>query len=486
MKIRINRFGLVDTILLLQILVQFMMIFAGTFATYDSLNLAIFYNNYAIIALIVISLIRKGGANHFLALMFFICFFIFLMGQKIFKEEKNVFLTFARTTLDTQQFFTFTVIMALGIIVTYYSYILFFYNNKDTNSNVQVKVRNPRPILPLIRLVYFITLPAAIYMQMKIVLVRSAISYTSGYLMNVNVPTIIKVGYYIFASFTLIYLATRPSKKEVYFIISVFLIIEGGVQLVQGRRALFATTLFFVIWYLIKFYGIKKVNMKYFLYFTLGGIALVVLFFYVEMQRSGINIGKVNLLYIVERFMSSTGGSDSVIANTIDKANLFPKSGIVYLIDPIINNPIAVILTGKGGINQGIDHLNSFNSFSNWISYLTQSSLYMSGHGMGSCYLAELYLAFGCMGVFVGSIVVGFFLNYMTQINLNGSIFKTSIVFLLVKSLFTLPRSGFFSWFGDFTYLFVAFCIIYPFYNIYCKNWELLGENNEPQVSNFD
>lgn len=479
MKIKINRFGLVDTILLLQIVVQFMMIFYGTFVACDSLNLAIFYNNYGIIALIVISLIRKGGASHFLALMFFVCFFIFLMGQKIFKEEKNVFLTFARTALDTQQFFTFTVIMALGIIVTYYSYILFYYNNKDTNNKIQLKECNPKTILPLIRLIYFVTLPAAVYMQMKIVLVRSAISYTSGYIMNVNIPMIIKVGYYIFTGFTLIYLAARPSKKEVYFIISVLFIIEGGVQLLQGRRALFATTLFFVIWYLIKFYGIKKINMKYFLAFTLGGIALVVLFFYVEMQRSGINIGKVDFLYIVERFMSSTGGSDSVIANTIDKAKLFPKPGIVYLVDPIINNPITVILTGKGGINQGVNHLNSFNSFSNWISYLTQSSLYTSGHGMGSCYLAELYLAFGCMGVFTGSIVVGFFLNYMAQVKLNGSIFKTSIVFLLVKSLFTLPRSGFFSWFGNFIYLFVAFCIIYPFYNIYCKNRVLLGENNE-------
>ena len=486
MKIRINRFGLVDTILLLQILVQFMMIFSGAFAAYDSLNLAIFYNNYAIIALIAISLIRKGGANHFLALMFFICFFIFLMGQKIFKEEKNVFLTFARTTLDTQQFFTFTVIMALGIIVTYFSYILFFYNNKDKNNKAQVIVRNPRPILPLIRLLYFITLPAAIYMQIKIVFVRSSISYTLGYVMNVNIPTIVKIGNYLFASFALIYLATRPSKKEVYFIISVFLILEGGVQLIQGRRVLFASTLFFVIWYFIKYYRIKGVNIKFFLSFFLVGIALVVLFFYVEMKRDGKNVGIVSFSYIVERFMSSTGGSDSVIANTIEKANLFPKSGIEYLIDPIINNPIAVILSGKGGINQGIEYLYNFNNFSHWISYLTHASLYTSGHGMGSCYLAELYFAFGCMGVFAGSIVVGFFLNYMTQLNLYDSIFKTSTVFLLVKSLFALPRSGFFSWFGNYTYLLVAFCIIYPFYNIYCKDWVLLGENNEKQVSNFD
>ena len=168
----------------------------------------------------------------------------------------------------------------------------------------------------------------------------------------------------------------KPKKKETYFVLGMMLFIEGGMQLIQGRRALFATTLFFVVWYLLKFYKVKKINLKYIVGFAVGGVALVVLFFIVEMNRSGLSASGAKIGYIIKNFMTSTGGSDSVIANTIVNVNEFPKAGFVYLLDPIINNPIVVLLTGKGGINQGPAHLQAFNSFSHWISYLTHAQLY--------------------------------------------------------------------------------------------------------------
>ena len=470
MKIKFEKFSFVDNILLLAIIFQFGMVINGFWGSTDKVNIYLFFNNYLIIFLIITTLFFKNGIKHFLGIAFYVCFFIFLMGQKIFKDDKNVFLTFTKTTLNTDQFFVFNIIVFLGIICSYCSY-MFFSNNRHDKKNRQKYVCDIRPILPLIRFLFFATLPMALYMQLKIVIVRSSISYTSGYLMNVDVPAIIKIGYYLFTCFAMVYLATKPTKKEMYIIIAILLFVEGGMQLVQGRRAFFATTLFFIVWYLLKFYNIKKVNMAYVLGVACGGIALVVLFFFVEMKRSGISVGNVNLGYIIKNFMSSTGGSDSVIANTIVHKNDFPKSGILYLIDPVINNPITVILTGKSGIGQGMNYLQNFNSFSHWISYLTQASLYNSGHGMGSCYLAEIYLAFGNVGIIIISIIIGYVIDYMSRLHFDGSIFRNAIIFILVKDLFTLPRSGLFSWFGDFMYLLVGFCVIYPFYNIYCKKF---------------
>ncbi len=436
----------------------------------------LFCTNYIILALIAVSLMIRGVVQHFLALMFFLCFFLFLMGQKIFMEEKNVFRTFVRTELTHEQYSVFLTIIFFGIVVTYLSYLFAYNNSEKKRLRKSSCIEDNRSFYPIIRIFYCLTLPCAVYMQLKIVMERSVLSYTEGYLTNVYIPDLIKIGYYLFSCVSMIYLAMRPPKREVYFVIVVLLFVEGGVQLLQGRRAFFATTLLFVVWYLFKYYKIEKIHLRSILVIIFAGLLLVVLFYFVEMQRSGKSANETTLADIIRNFMISTGGSDSVIGNTIAHADLFPKSGIVYLIDPILNNPVSTIIFGKGGISQGNEYLKNFDNFAHWISFLTNSSLYYSGHGMGSSYLAEVYLAFNLPGVFVVSVLIGKAIQIMSKIRLGDNIFKTTVTFVLVRNLFTLPRSGLLSWFGDFTYVMVAFCLIYPFYKFYCKKWINVSE----------
>ena len=162
--------------------------------------------------------------------------------------------------------------------------------------------------------------------------------------------------------------------------------------------------------------------------------------------------------------MISTGGSDSVIANTIINQDKFPKNELLYLFDPIINNPISILLSGKGGSIQGDLQLQNFNNFAHWISYLTHSELYYTGHGMGSCYLAEVYFAMGLFGVVGVSILLGIIIRKLEILSFNDSLFTIVVSFIFVKSLFVLPRDGLFSFFGTLTYFFIAFCFIYFIY----------------------
>ncbi len=469
MKIKVEKCTIFDFILFMDISLQLMLLMCGTLRITHEINFMLHMNMYIVVFLIIVVLILKGGMDDYLGILFFTFYLVFLMGQKLFVKDKNVFLTFSRTVLDVKQYFTFLTIMSFGLIITYISYRFFRHRVLRKAINNTCCIKDASPILPVVRLIFWGTMPLALYMQLKIVLVRSSISYVTGYTMNVYIPVIIKIAYYLFTSFSMIYLAMKPPKKEVISIIMVFLFINGGMQLFQGRRAFFASTLFFSIWYLIKDYYSKKISIKYILATGIGMLLLIVLFFFVEMKRDGVSGRGYDLFYIIEKFMISTGGSDSVIANTISKVDQFPKNGIWYLIDPIVNNPITIILTGKSGIGQGSDHRENFNNFPHWISYLTESSLYISGHGMGSCYLAEVYLTWGRLGVFSISIFIGYFISYMSKIRLDGFIFRNSIIFIMVQNLFTLPRSGLMGWFSDFTYLLIAFFIIYPFYNIYCK-----------------
>lgn len=441
---------------------QLLWLIIGCVCTSDATNYLLHINTYVIIFAIIANLALRGISEHYLALLFFACFFIFLMGQKLFKPDDNVFLTFTRTTLNTAEYYLFLTIFSITEIFTYYAYIIF--RARPKHAQHSLLYMNSYKLLMLVRMLFYVTLPFALYMQLKIVLVKQAMTYTGGYLINVPIPTLVKVAYYIFAAVSMVYLALKPRKWEMLFVLATLMVIEGGLQLFQGRRALVAATMFFSIWYLLKYYHVKRIPRWLIAFGVVGLLLVIIMFYFVEQRRGGGDMSSASLLYIIERLMRSTGGSDSVLANTIQRSQFFPKSGVAYLLDSIINNPVSIILTGKGSINQGMDYLANFDSFQHWLSYLTEPSLYLAGYGMGSCYVAEVYVAFGLLGVFGIALVLGALIARMDKISLSDGPMKNAVFFVLIRSLFTLPRGGLFSWFSDFTYLIVAVCLIYGVY----------------------
>lgn len=471
MLIKNKKLNILDFFICLIAIIQICLYLFDLADPSDNINYILYICNYVLIISIILNLVIKGIALHFIALAFFGCYLLFLMGQKPFEPEYDVYLTFVWLKLSTEQYIIFSGILFIGIAITYFSY-MFFYAKAEDKVCKKTQKRRANNIKPLVKAMFWITLPCAIYMQLKVVIVRSVMVYTSGYLINVDIPGVIKIGYYIFSTVILLYMAMRPTKKEMFMLCFFSLFLEGGVQLFQGRRALFAGTLLFIVWYLFKYYNIEKIDIKYI--FRLGSIVLgmIILFYIVEQARSGNEAGGLSF-NLFKRFFISTGGSDSVIANTVYRKADFPQKGIIYLLEPLLENPIITKILGKHATGQGIEYLEQFNSFSHWISYLTEPSLYLSGHGMGSCYLAETYLAFGMVGVVIVSSVIGKLLWWLNSLELNENIFKITFVFFLVKRIFTLPRDGLFSWFSSIPYMIFTFMLVYPFYSKYCKNGKI-------------
>ena len=462
MIIKLEKSNLFGVLLLFDVCVQLACILINIVSTLDSVNYFLFVNNYIICGLIIVALVVKGACNNFLAISFFGCYLLFLMGQKPFQEYYDVFLTFSRVKLDTKQYLVFSTILFIGLSITYFSYIFFYLNYSKSIETEDYRIVQNNKIKKICMFLFCITLPFALYMQLKIVVVKSSVSYTTGYLINVYIPSFIKIAYYIFYSLTLFLLALKPTKKQLFFIISAYIIIEGGVQLFQGRRALFASTILFTAWYLIKYFKIENMKLKYIIPISIVFTGMIILFYIVEQLRDT-NSTKLSFDSF-RRFFVSTGGSDSVIANTIYRKYDFQKPGILYLLDPLVNNSFFNIILKKNSYAQGIELLQSSNSFSHWISFMTNSYLYLSGHGMGSCYLAEVYLAFGLFGILIISVLLGFLLYKLNQINFNNNILKTAIMFFVVRYLFTLPRSGLLSWIGNIVYVFFTYFILLPFY----------------------
>lgn len=457
----------------------------GIFTDYST-NFFAYVNTYVLFFLIVFYIFSVGVNKHFLYFCFCVCFFIFLMGQKFFVVldggSYDTFLTFKGLQLTKREYFTFINLMYFSLLCCFIGYFVskpqqYVVKNKPQSSKLDLdKTR------AVIRVFYIITFICACIMQIEILLAKRGMSYTDGYLINVDVNPIIKIGNYLFLGMAFLYLSCRPSKKEMIAILISFMFVDGFLQLFVGRRALLAQTLFFIIWYSICYLKAdeKKFTFKHFAWLCLFAVILIFLFWIVEVLRSGSSFSGTSFFGIIKNFCISTGGSDSTIANIIHYGDDFPKEGYVYyfspikdaLLDNVVSRQIISILTGtdSSSVAQGLEYLSRHDSFSHWLSYTVNPELYLKGYGMGSSYIAETYFAFGTVGVVLFNLILGWLIRKLNTFNNDSDrIYLKATCLYIVHNLFVLPRGGVFSTATDFLYFAVALLIIKIISSLACQ-----------------
>ncbi len=453
------------------------MVIYGILSEYSS-NFKLFVNTYILFFLIILYIISRGINKHFLILSFFVCFFIFLMGQKFFVVldggEYNRFLTFKALELNGSEYFTFINLLYLSLLSIFIGY--FMTKTKKVpkaKCGCQNNAKTIAATRSIVRVFYYITFVCALIMQIEILRAKSGMSYTDGYLINVDVNPLIKIGNYLFLGMAFLYLSCRPPKKEMLLILFTFIFVEGFLQLFNGRRALLAQSVFFIIWFYICYSKAdeKRFTLKRFLLLCVLGLLLILLFGVVEVLRSGENFSPAPILDMVKSFFISTGGSDSTIANTIHYAGEFPKAGYVYFFDPLkdaIFNNVAIrhlvsLFTGADSASaaQGLGYLSQHNTFSHWLSYIVNPELYLNGYGMGSSFIAETYFAFGTIGVILFGLFLGFFIRKLSKFdNASNKIYKKAMGLFFVYNLFVLPRGSVLAPATDFLYFLTALLIV--------------------------
>lgn len=79
---------------------------------------------------------------------------------------------------------------------------------------------------------------------------------------------------------------------------------------------------------------------------------------------------------------------------------------------------------------------------------------------MGTSFIAELYIAFGIVGVILVSLGIGWAISALSSINVNNTkISKNAIMLYFAYNLFVLPRSGLFDIATDLLYFIFAILI---------------------------
>jgi len=248
------------------------------------------------------------------------------------------------------------------------------------------------------------------------------------------------------------YLATNPTKKKSLIPILLYFG-EGVLAAIGGRRSIFMLNLLIVfIYFCVRNVRSVEKKEKHWLgkfEWTLSLIAAPILMVFmsiIEKSRSRYSTTKSSGVFdSIFNFFHSQGISANVIGYAKLYENRLPQ-GRYYTFGPIIefiDNKIVRPLKGMPALfGQTQERALDGFLFTHTISFIIMPTLYLSGVGYGSSYIAELYTDFSYPGVFIGSIVYGAILYLLFYILKNSNFILVIFALMMTRAIMFAPRAA--------------------------------------------
>ncbi|MDE6706483.1 MAG: O-antigen polysaccharide polymerase Wzy family protein, partial [Oscillospiraceae bacterium] len=103
------------------------------------------------------------------------------------------------------------------------------------------------------------------------------------------------------------------------------------------------------------------------------------------------------------------------------------------------NRVVASLFNIKVYAGNSIEHALYGHSLAHTLSWFDYKQRYLNGHGVGSCYIAELYHDFGYIGVFVGNVIYGMILKSINKMPFSKP-YTCAVLFSMLHALLLAPR----------------------------------------------
>lgn len=285
--------------------------------------------------------------------------------------------------------------------------------------------------------------------------------YISLYTSYPGLPTLVVRAQQILELSFFIFLATNPKKKFSIHIILVY-IIYSLVSLVIGQRANFVTTILTIVFYVLyrnflesepaKKWITKKVLAAS---VVLVPIGLSFLLYWGSLRENpgfNLSIGDffVSFQTSLTNFFFEQGYSSNIISYAQQFADRLPKTNLNYSFGRVIefmkHNFISNIFFDfpvyKGNSLGAALHNNSF---AHTITYLVRPRDYFNGFGSGTSYIAELYIDFKWLGIFVYNFLLGLMFAIFQKVKVwNPYVF--GLFMFVLKDILLLPRMSASDW----------------------------------------
>lgn len=244
-----------------------------------------------------------------------------------------------------------------------------------------------------------------------------------------------------------IYLACMPERREGKRILLLYIIGSSIIGL-AGRRFDFVIALIVAFAYCLIRNRFSNDGEQWITKKMLAVIAalipvFILLLMILGASRSLNEYGFISLRQTILEFMADVGNSGKVVMRAYENKELIP-SGRFYSFGSIIEyfqyNEISQLILGSSEVNaRTADYAMNGHSLAYLVTYLFSQASFFSGHGQGSCYIAELFADFGYVGVFIGSCILGVFIKNFGKFN-GKSVFHDALCIFLLPAIIHMPR----------------------------------------------
>ena len=400
--------------------------------------------------ILAFSVCNYGKNIMFLA--FLICFFVFLIGRpfviEVFGYSKYSAITLNQESRD--QMYICMLVSLISLALGYFV-VSFLKKNKIRKKKKEQAERSGN-VLAMMMISKYITIALYLFVIVeniiRLVTVRE-IGYTASYALDYDYG--LPFGLHnlvIIAPVSLaIFLATLPDKKEIRIPIVLFVLANLLSSFAGNRFEIISCVLLLVV------YGVWRsiidgggwVTKKYIIWLIVLAPIVMVLMQQMTYWRDGLESN--NDIGPVASFLYGTGGSSDLIGATHQYGDRVLRDDVLYTFGGVWRGLNGNIVSQKLGwgmtiASQTADYANEAHSLGSALTYYFYPTKYLSGYGLGNCYIAELYQDFSMGGVIVGNIILGAVLAFISGVQKN-KLWRNFICIFFVILILRLPRDSF-------------------------------------------
>ncbi len=440
-------------------------------SNYAGSGICIFIISFLQFAILLTYAIKNKHKS--VALIFFLlAFFTFFIGQNaigILLSDQLELLNLEKNPDEEIVAYNAIYLALLSIHIGYYLYIDKF----NTYNVLSINIISASHILQKCRrmllLVFYLT---SVFTLIKVAAFVPMI-LSGGYAKsNVNVPQLTNLLSFLNTFCYVAYLCCFPPRDEVKKSLPLFIILTLSL-LAMGTRGNTVCVLLFLIVYFstrdlcfpsnVKFITKRIKRILIFSFpFCLIGLSLF------ASIRSGNVVESNGVLYDLLGFFVQQGGTGSLITTADDLKRSLPESNLSYTFGPLINLIQEYTLSGKpSDMDFMVYNALYGNNLGATLTYLTLPSYYFSGGGLGTSYIAELYVDFGYLGIVIYNFLLGILLRYCS-FDVKKTLISRIFCSYFLIGMFFLPRDFALNFVRFFTPTYIAcflgVLLIYSYY----------------------
>lgn len=388
--------------------------------------------------------------NNIAYFCYLISFYVFLIGREVGFDYFSVEVYYKYLTGENNFAYCCLLISLLGIGVGN-----FIYTSRTSQSNVfKMDIKSDVHYIVYAQKItkygyYFCYLFSIIVVAVQIIMVRK-IGYLASYTDEASVSGVPGIVFYI-GAFTptifCLFLATYPSKNSAILPIVLYEI-YGVLTILAGKRYPFIAISMIILIYLVIRNKSERgwITRKMIIAVIIALPLLLIFLSLYDSIRLGEEFTFTGILNTIIHFFDEQGGSINVIKrvkyyeNEIKDLTFcsFENTRSVLFENLIMRRFTGIEVFSGNSIERAMNG----NSLMHRLSYYTYGNAYLSGRGVGSCYIAELFHDFSYIGIFIGSTFLGQILRLVSNMKFSNYI-KDGIMLAIMYYILLAPRGNF-------------------------------------------